>query len=125
MRGIVEADTVSVRLLDEDAGELVARATCGIEEEVQQGVRVPVGLGFGGRIAKTKRPVVLDRVDAKKVVKPISWEKGVRRMLGVPLLDGGRVIGVLHVGRLGDESFAVNRLPCEVGRWFSFHRCCG
>ena len=31
--------------------ELVARAAVGIEEEVEQGVRIPVGRGFAGRVA--------------------------------------------------------------------------
>ncbi|MBF6558048.1 MAG: SpoIIE family protein phosphatase [Acidimicrobiales bacterium] len=78
----------------------MARAACGIEEEVRQGVRVPVGVGFAGRIARLKEPVRLDRVDSTTVANPILWEKGIRTMLGVPLLLADEVIGVLHVGRL-------------------------
>ena len=47
----------------------------------------------------------LDRVDSTTVVNPILWEKGIRTMLGVPLLVAGEVIGVLHVGRLEDHPF--------------------
>ena len=57
VRGILDADTAAVLLLDKDSGDLVARAACGIEEEVRQGVRVPVGVGFAGRIARSKEPV--------------------------------------------------------------------
>ncbi|HWE65430.1 MAG TPA: GAF domain-containing protein, partial [Acidimicrobiales bacterium] len=64
VRSIVKADTAAVLLLDKESGDLVARAACGIEEEVRQGVRVPVGVGFAGRIARLKEPVLLDRVDA-------------------------------------------------------------
>jgi hypothetical protein len=32
-----------VQLPDEDTGDLVVRAACGIEEDVRQGVRVPAG----------------------------------------------------------------------------------
>jgi sigma-B regulation protein RsbU (phosphoserine phosphatase) len=105
VRGIVNADTAAVLLLDKDSGDLVARAACGIEEEVRQGVRVPVGVGFAGRIARSKAPVRLDRVDSTTVANPILWEKGIRTMLGVPLLVGGEVIGVIHVGRLEDHLF--------------------
>ncbi len=105
VRGIVDADTAAVLLLDKDSGDLVARAACGIEEEVRQGVRVPVGVGFAGRIARSKEPVVLDRVDSTTVANPILWEKGIRAMLGVPLLVGEEVMGVLHVGRLEDRPF--------------------
>jgi sigma-B regulation protein RsbU (phosphoserine phosphatase) len=105
VRDILVADTAAVLLLDKDSGDLVARAACGIEEEVRQGVRVPVGVGFAGRIARSKEPVVLDRVDSTTVANPILWERGIRAMLGVPLLVGDEVIGVLHVGRLGDRPF--------------------
>jgi putative methionine-R-sulfoxide reductase with GAF domain len=105
VRSILEADTAAVLLLDEESGDLVARAACGIEEEVRQGVRVPVGVGFAGRIARLKEPVLLDRVDATTVANPILWEKGIRAMLGVPLLVSDVVIGVLHVGRLESHPF--------------------
>jgi len=105
VRGILDADTAAVLLLDKDSVDLVARAACGIEEEVRQGVRVPVGVGFAGRIARSKEPVCLDRVDSTTVANPILWEKGIRTMLGVPLLVADEVIGVLHVGRLDDRRF--------------------
>jgi phosphoserine phosphatase RsbU/P len=105
VREVAGADTAAVLLLDEGAGELVATAACGIEEEVHLGVRVPVGRGFAGRIAEEKRPVALTRVDSTTVTNPILWEKGIRVMLGVPMLADDRVIGVLHVGRLEHRPF--------------------
>ena len=102
---ILDADTAAILLLDPASRELVARAARGIEEEVRQGVRVPVGRGFAGRIATEKRPVVLDRVDETTVWNPILWEKRIRAMLGVPLLSGGGVLGVLHVGTLRGRVF--------------------
>ena len=59
IREILEADTCAVLLVDEDANELVARAAVGIEEEVERGVRIPVGLGFAGRIAASMQPMIL------------------------------------------------------------------
>jgi hypothetical protein len=105
IRAVLNADTAAVLLRDAGSDVLVARAACGLEEEVRQGVRVPVGTGFAGSIAKRKCPVVLDRVDSTTVANPILWEKGIRKMLGVPLLSGEDVIGVLHVGRLDDRPF--------------------
>jgi phosphoserine phosphatase RsbU/P len=105
VREILAADTAAVLLLDEPSQQLVARAASGIEEEVRQGVRVPVGRGFAGRIAQMKGAVVLDRVDSTTVANPILWEKGIQAMLGVPLVSKGRLIGVLHVGTLGDRRF--------------------
>jgi putative methionine-R-sulfoxide reductase with GAF domain len=103
---ILEADTAAVLLLDDRSDELVARAARGLEEEVRQGVRIPVGRGFAGRIAAERRPVILDHVDDTTVTNPILWEAGVQAMLGVPLLSSGNVIGVLHVGTLGSRRFS-------------------
>ena len=56
IRDALEADTCAVLLLDETGSELVARAAKGLEEEVERGVRIPVGKGFAGRIAAERRP---------------------------------------------------------------------
>lgn len=100
VRTVVQADTAVVLLLEEKSQELVARAARGLEEEVRQGVRVPVGEGFAGTVASNRQPVVLTRIDDTTVVNPLLWEKGLKVMIGVPLLSAGVVIGVLHVGRL-------------------------
>jgi signal transduction histidine kinase len=104
-RQILEVDTCAILLLDEETNELVARAALGIEEEVEQGVRVPVGGGFAGRIAAEKRPVILDDVDHAHVLNPILREKGIKSMLGVPLVVEGEVRGVFHVGSLHFRAF--------------------
>ena len=103
-RSILQADTAAVLLLDA-SGQLVATAAAGLEEEVSQGVRIPLGRGFAGRIAAEHRPVIIDRVDHTTVLNPILIAKGIRTMMGVPLAAGGRVIGVLHVGSLTAREF--------------------
>jgi signal transduction histidine kinase len=104
-RDILGVDTCAVLLLDEETDELVARAAVGIEEEVEQGVRIPLGRGFAGRVAAERHPVVLDDVDHADVLNPILREKGIKSMLGVPLLVAGRVLGVLYVGVLEHRLF--------------------
>jgi signal transduction histidine kinase len=109
-RQILEVDTCAILLLDEETNELVARAALGIEEEVEQGVRIPVGGGFAGRIAAEKRPVVLDDVDHAHVLNPILREKRIKSMLGVPLVVEGEVRGVLHVGSLTPRVFGEDEV---------------
>ncbi len=101
----MDADTAAVLLLDRSARQLVATVASGLEEEVRQGVRIPVGQGFAGRIAAEARPVILDHVDHSNVLNPILLEKGIRSLIGVPLLVNGVVIGVLHVGSVGSRVF--------------------
>src|ERR1044072_2890734 len=102
---IVGSDTAAFLLLDEVSGDLVAQAAKGIEEEVEQGVRIPMGRGFAGRIAAERRPIVIPDVDHGEILNPIPREKGIKSLLGVPLLVEGRVVGVLHVGTLVPREF--------------------
>jgi serine phosphatase RsbU (regulator of sigma subunit)/anti-sigma regulatory factor (Ser/Thr protein kinase) len=105
VRELLEVDTATVLLLDEPSGHLIATAARGLEEEVRQGVRIPFGVGFAGRVAAERRPVVLDRVDSTTVFNPILREKKIRTLLGVPLMAGSTVVGVLHVGSLVARHF--------------------
>jgi signal transduction histidine kinase len=105
IRTILDVDTCAILLLDETSDELVARAAVGIEEEVEQGVRIPVGGGFAGRIAAERRPILLPDVDRAHVLNPILREKGIKTLLGVPLIVRDTVIGVLHVGTLVPREF--------------------
>ena len=108
LKEILNADTAAVLLLDSSGRQLIATAASGLEEEVRQGVRIPVGGGFAGRIAAERRPVILDRVDHSNVLNPILLEKGIRSLMGVPLLVHGAVIGVLHVGTMRNRIFTTD-----------------
>jgi GAF domain-containing protein/anti-sigma regulatory factor (Ser/Thr protein kinase) len=111
IRDVMGVDTAALLLLSAEGDELVARAARGLEEEVEQGVRIPVGRGFAGKIAELREPVVVDDVDQAEVVNPLLREKRIRSLLGVPLLVDDRVIGVLHVGCLTPHEFT----PIEIG----------
>jgi serine phosphatase RsbU (regulator of sigma subunit)/anti-sigma regulatory factor (Ser/Thr protein kinase) len=104
---ILEADTAVVLLVEEGGRTLAARAAKGLEEEVERGFRLPVGRGFAGRIAFTREPVVIEDLERSPIqpVNPLFREKGVRSLLGVPLVVEGEVIGVLHVGSLTGREF--------------------
>lgn len=102
---IFQADTAAVLLLERSRQYLVAAAAVGLEEEVAQGVRIPLGAGFAGRIAAERRPVILDKIDQSTVFNPILVDKHIRAMMGVPMVAGGNVIGVMHVGSMTDRIF--------------------
>ena len=106
IRALLGIDTAAILLLDGERGELVARAAVGIEEEVEQGVRIPLGAGFAGRIAAERQPLFLPDVARADVLNPLLREKGITSLLGVPLLAGGSLLGVLHVGMLAPRDFS-------------------
>jgi len=108
VREVMEVDTVAILLLESDGDELVAWAARGLEEEVELGLRIPVGAGFAGRIAATKAPVRIDDVKSADLANAMLKDKGIHCLLGVPLLAEGRVIGVIHVGKLTPYQFTTD-----------------
>src|SRR5262249_47078851 len=108
VKEILAVDTAAILLVEEDSRTLAARAAKGLEEEVERGFRLPIGRGFAGRVAATRAPVVIPDLDNSPVtvVNPLMREKRIRSLLGVPLIVGGEVIGVLHVGTLTPRNFS-------------------
>jgi PAS domain S-box-containing protein len=102
---VLSVDTVAVLLLEAEGDVLVARAAKGIEEEVEQGVRIQVGQGFAGQIAAERRPIILPDVEQAGVLNPLLHQKGIKSLLGVPLVIERRILGVMHVGSLHRREF--------------------
>ena len=105
IREVLNVDTVAILLLRTEGDELVAWAAQGLEEEVDLGVRIPVGKGFAGKIVAEGKPIIIDDVSQADVFNPLLREKGIKSLVGVPLLVEGRPIGVLHAGKLKFAKF--------------------
>ncbi|MEU4523538.1 GAF domain-containing SpoIIE family protein phosphatase [Amycolatopsis sp. NPDC024027] len=110
LREVMAVDTATVLRYQPSGRQLVAFAAAGIEEEVHQGVRVPVGRGFAGRVALERAPVILDHVDETTVVNSLLWERGLHSMLGVPMIAGGELVGVLHIGSVTLRQFGESEV---------------
>ncbi|WP_326837459.1 GAF domain-containing SpoIIE family protein phosphatase [Amycolatopsis rhabdoformis] len=110
VRELFGVDTATVLRHDEAAGRLIAIASAGIEEEVFQDVRVPVGAGFAGRVARERQPVLIDHVDSSTVVNPLLWEHGLTVLLGVPMLVHDELEGVLHIGSTTARTFDAEEI---------------
>lgn len=105
VRAVLGVDTAVVLLLDREERFLVATAAKGLEEEVVQAAHVPVGEGFAGRVAAERRPVYVPDVSSAGVFNPLLVERGLHSLLGVPLVGGGTLVGVMHVGTLAHRRF--------------------
>jgi GAF domain-containing protein/anti-sigma regulatory factor (Ser/Thr protein kinase) len=105
LRELLSVDTAAVLLVEDEGGELVARAAKGLEAEVEAEVRIPAGQGFAGRVAAERRPIVISDLRREDVLNPILIEKGIKSILGVPLGVEDRVLGVVHVGSLVRREF--------------------
>ena len=118
IRSALHVDTAAILLLDEERQVLVARAARGLEEEVRQGVQVPVARGFAGRVAADRRPIVIEDLSRADVVNPLLRRRGITSMLGVPVLADERLIGVMHIGtlaprRFGEEEISLLQLAAD------------
>ena len=69
-----------------------------------------MGKGFAGRIAAERAPVALYRVDHSTVLNPILLQKGIKSLLGVPLIADGDVVGVMHVGTMSRRRFTKDEI---------------
>jgi two-component system CheB/CheR fusion protein len=111
VRETLDGDTavILLRKLPDEEGEddeiLRARAAIGIDRDTRDGIRVPIGRGFAGCVAVEKVPIVLDDIDYTEVVSPYLREKGIRSIVGVPLLTDRGALGVLHVGSVQPRKF--------------------
>jgi serine phosphatase RsbU (regulator of sigma subunit)/anti-sigma regulatory factor (Ser/Thr protein kinase) len=93
---LLRADTAIVFLQDESRATLRVAASRGIPPEAAQGLQVPLGVGFAGRIAATAAPRIIADTSTEELMLEYLREPG-RAMAGVPLVLDGDTIGVLVV----------------------------
>ncbi|NEU72826.1 GAF domain-containing protein [Hassallia byssoidea VB512170] len=98
-------DTVTLLLPVSDQQHLAVYATLGLEEEIRQQIRIPIGQGIAGRIAENMLPMIIDDVSAVEVYSPILRQKGLRSLVGIPIPINEQSIGVLHVGTFDSHYF--------------------
>lgn len=118
IRDVLNVDTAAILLLEKEGDELVAWAAQGLEAEVEEGVRIPVGQGFAGRIIAEGKPIIISDTSQAELYNPLLREKGILSLLGVPLWIEGRPIGVLHVGtrqyaRFTDDDLRLLQLVAD------------
>lgn len=106
VRELLNADTAAILLVDPTGTELIATAASGLEQEVRQGVRLPIGQGFAGNVAARQQPIAIEHVDHTSVLNPLLVNVGITSLLGVPMISAGQLIGVLHVGTLVPRTFS-------------------
>lgn len=105
IRETMAVDQAVVMLLNPPSGKLVVTGVRGVGAKVLPGTAVPLGRGFAGRAATTRRPTVIENAVRGDVVHPLLSDLGIRSLLGVPIVSDGVLIGVLHIGALKPRSY--------------------
>ena len=90
---LTQAEEGTLMLLDARTGELYLRASCSSYEDAVRNLRVKVTDSLMGRVLQSGRPILLDRRAMLKIRTALL----VAALVSVPLIVGGRAIGVLSV----------------------------
>ncbi|MEE1785216.1 helix-turn-helix domain-containing protein [Streptomyces sp. SP17BM10] len=115
-RLLLGTDTAYLTLPDEAAGDTYMRVTDGSVSVLFQTLRLSLGDGLGGLVAQTARPYATpdyrtdDRFHHTGTIDAGVLDEGLVAIIGVPLLLGGRVIGVLFAADRSPRAFS----PDEV-----------
>lgn len=115
-RMLLGTDTAYLTLPDEAAGDTYMRVTDGSVSVLFQTLRLSLGDGLGGLVAQTARPYATpdyrtdERFHHTGTIDAGVLDEGLVAIIGVPLLLGGRVIGVLFAADRSPRAFS----PDEV-----------
>ncbi len=96
---VMDVDSCSIYLLDEESKFLVLKATTGLATEAVGHAHLKFGEGLTGHAAKTGKPVAASHAARDPHFKylPETKEKMFQSLLAVPLVSRGKVIGAVNV----------------------------
>lgn len=101
---LLGAQAGSIMLLDEKTDEMRIFVAYGLSEEIIKTVRVKLGEGISGTVAKTGEPRLL--LKGVKESKSLSEKKEIPSAMCVPLKVKDKVIGVLNIsGKVSGDNF--------------------
>ncbi|MEI7841931.1 MAG: EAL domain-containing protein [Gallionellaceae bacterium] len=105
-RQVIDAETLSVPIVDENGETFTYRAVCGKYAEMLQGQSFPILEGACGWVINHQRPLLFGDGGTFEMAIEASWAPGKASTLLVPLVCRGKIIGGLSaMGKLGDQPF--------------------
>lgn len=115
-RALLDSDLAYLTLVDPDQGDTYVRAISGGISSSFQALRVPHGVGLGGRVAKTRQPCwttdygVDDRFLRDDAITAGVSEEAVVAVCGTPLVVEGELVGVLFGAHRSQHNFAPDEI---------------
>jgi serine phosphatase RsbU (regulator of sigma subunit)/CheY-like chemotaxis protein len=107
----MKADAGAIMLLDETGRRLELRAAEGVEQSLGTDYTLELGEGFPGQVALQEGPLVVDDAQSDdRVAHPMTRARGIRSMLGAPLRNQERTIGVVQVDTLRPHAFSPDEI---------------
>ena len=117
----LKAQQASIMIVDPESGDLVTRASYGLEAEFSRGARARIGEGIAGGVALRREGILLgETATSPELARHYKGNRAISSALSLPLAIGERVIGVLNVNRINHpDAFAQHHL--DVLRVFGEH----
>lgn len=109
---VMDADSCSIYLLDEQDEFLVLKATTGLAAESVGHARLKLGEGLTGHAAKTGKAVAASHAsqDARFKYLPETKESTFQSLLAVPLISRSKVIGAINVQTRQGREYAPDEI---------------
>lgn len=105
-------DRVSLMLVDEASGDLLIRASHGLQTEMAMKARRKIGEGVSGLVLKHKKPLIISagKHPDPEVMAAINVENMPASSMSVPLIGKNKMFGVLNVSKQGGTPFSASDL---------------
>jgi putative nucleotidyltransferase with HDIG domain len=105
-------DRVSLMLVDEASGELLIRASHGLQTDMAMKARRRIGEGVSGLVMKYKKPLIISagKHPDPEVMEAINIENMPASSMSVPLIGKNKMFGVLNVSKFAGAPFSTSDL---------------
>lgn len=120
-RELVGAPIAYLLLVDEEKGEVAMRVAHGVSGEEFLGLRLALGHGVGGRVARQLEPFYTTdylndtRFDHDPHVDAVVRAEGIKSILALPMHVFGKLVGVMHVADVTSRSFGADEIDALMG----------
>ncbi len=96
---LLAGDASYIALRDDDDRSVYMHTVCGIRTEAFKDIRVPYGMGVGGKIATTGQPYIVEDYfrETEPLLHDLARAEGLVSGVAVPIQIGGVNLGVLYV----------------------------
>src|SRR5689334_10161431 len=106
VRDALAAETAAVMLAEDSAdGRVLVPYAARGRVSGEPARRIPIGRGPLGRIAERRETMIIGAIDDVGDVTSVLHDEHIESLIGVPVLDQGRLVGVLYAGARSRRKF--------------------
>jgi signal transduction histidine kinase len=106
-RHITKSDTVTLYLYDKSGDRFILASTQGYDAGDVDPSQIRRG-GVTRTIVETARSILISDTHTHPDINPVTLQRGIRSIIGVPVMSRGEVLGVLFVNRREPNVYSGN-----------------